>query len=331
MDANATPNEATITSAEPPANDQEAANEMVEGMQKAGQDAEEITMADVIQQASEAADDGLPGTATPAEQPPGEPTDANEPAELNPFLVQQATEMGMAEEDVAAFESDGALGRTLTMMRKYATTAPVKPGDDSGDAPSAAPSEQAKPLVEVSFDEDDEASFPGMTKAMQTLGDAVNNINAQLQTRAQTVDAFMESATESSDADKQRQFDQRVDGLGDEYAPIFGKNAVEIKDGSPELAARITLFNMKGDIEAGRRMRGQPPLPQDRLFKMALSAVASGFTKQLTRRNLEKSVKKRAENVSPVGVQGGSSAPQESRSKSLRRVLHGKAQEYGVG
>lgn len=324
MDAN----EPKIVNVEPPVNDQEAANEVVEEMQTGVQDVENMSMADVIQQAAEAAGDGLPAEKA-VEEPAGEPAGEQSVA-LNPFLVQQAINMGLEEADLDGFTDDDHLSKTLGIMKKHAK-APAPAGDERGDAHAAAPSGQAKPFVEVSFTEEDAELYPGLTKALATMGDALNTMHTQSMERSQKVDTFIERAGESEEAGRQRWFDQQVDGLGEEYAPIFGKSAAELKDGTPTFIARQTLYDMMSDIDNGRKQRGQPPVAQDKLLRMALNAVTSEFNTQLTRRKVSASVKKRAENVSPVGVQGGGSAPQESREKSLRRALHAKAQEYGVG
>lgn len=238
--------------------------------------------------------------------------DAADASTIDKELAIEAKAMGFTDEEIAQFDSDDDLQRALNFhARKYLDGKRASPkADDTkpqGDKPQdkaqtdksgqpdkpQAQGKKPSPLESRTFEKSalnlnpdlvDPEIVEGLTKFHDDLDAKIENLAAAIVTLYQK-DQIREDFSEFDE------FDQFIDGLGDEWADVLGKGPrfglSPDSDVTKNRVKVLTHARQLRDLYGGK-------LPRKQLFKRALAAEFMDKTKQLARKDVSNKLNSRS-------------------------------------
>lgn len=220
-------------------------------------------------------------------------------------LVAEAAAYGL---DKAHFPNAQALRAAVTAFDKQvatwgraAITGEGQPGATStGQQPATPPAAQAK-VTEVISPPSKPSRFdfskivdnfdPELVNVLKSIDEFHEQQRTALEQRFQSVEERYRQADEAA---TEQRLDAFFDGLGEEYATIFGKGAGRaLNPESAELKERGKVLEAADLLCAGYASRGQQPPSEDVLLKKALQLVHGDKADQLATKRITSQVRDR--------------------------------------
>ncbi len=244
------------------------------------------------------------GAASPKEKkddPAGKPPDkdgegeAVKPPEFSDELLTRAVEAGLTDKDVREFGSSRALKHHLDFVERFKKVeAEKKPKEKE-----AATEDEEFPELSEAEDYDPKLvkGWNKLTKTAKELREKVAGFEAREKARSEREASTMH-------AQMLNDFDEAVDGLGDEYAELLGKG--EIKEGTKPFENRAKLFGEMHIIAKSFRESGKPVPGEKELLKRAVANLFSDETETIARKKLSSKLETRKGAILPRPTQRNS-------------------------
>jgi len=297
-------------------------------------DDEEAAKLQAEDAAAEKTAEEVPGVKTEEPKP-----DQEEPKapELELRLKHAAEYMGLTDEQVTAMgdQAEGILSKVADardrISRGFSDLGKPPPAakvDDKDDAEKPKPFDAKTPfdLKKLRFGEDGERVLSDEADAM--IQEQQRQLN---QLREHTV-ALADRLERAEQDVVQKEFDAMEDffvGITEQYGDVYGKgSSLEMAEDSPELQARMTLWNEANAIYEGRRARGMKTNRED-CRKDALSLLQADRIKETARKELEEKVVKRSKQVSAKPRSRKPAAPVKGEQAAVDAVKQ-KITEMGI-
>lgn len=205
-------------------------------------------------------------------------------------LLQRAAELQFTYQDVSELGSNKALAAAIRRT-EVALQASAPPPEQPPPTPSQLDSLIARAEANVAALEQagyDESILEKARIDLEVLTATRDRDVQQQQAFAQQQQASRQQALRERD----RRFDGFVEGLGEEYATLFGKGGTDSL--APTTAERSNREEIRQEmhvIAAGRHHNGLPPLTEDQLFKRALNSAFGDHSKTIARNEVLGKVK----------------------------------------
>lgn len=212
-------------------------------------------------------------------------------------LLGRAEALGLTEAEWQGFSPERLEAFVSGVEARSGTPAPdgeVKPGEEGDEKPvKDKPGQEEATGFQLELDPD--LYEPELVKAFKDL--AAHN-QEELAAMQERVDQLTQQQTTESDDAVGRWFDGFVEGLGPQYADLFGVGpGLELEQGSAHLKNRIAVLK-EMDARYDRAQRDKTDLPDD--DKLARQSVASVFpdkAEQLVTGKIASSVQRRSGQV----------------------------------
>jgi len=216
-------------------------------------------------------------------------TPADDAAESNGIsdeLLDRALELGYTLDEIKGFRSAKSLTKEIDRVEKLQKRLQERQAGKKPAKDEAVPDEEALPepnweeLIELGHD-------PDMIALQKTNWQRAQRAEAQVQQLLQTEQA------RAFEAQCQR-FDDALNGLGEEYAPILGSGRRgDLMTSSPEQAAnRQKVFTKMDVLRRGYEQSGEKVPPEADLIQEAVQASFYKHAQQIARKALTKDIKK---------------------------------------
>jgi hypothetical protein len=241
--------------------------------------------------------------------------DDDESAGLDDAILERAANLGLTREEAEAFETPEALERTLGILEKRL------PQDDGVSGSEAEAGENdAQEGFELEFE--DEALYE--PELIDNLRGMKTHYDQALSAMRQEVEQ-LRSANQANEAQAvTERFERMISDLGDDYEPMLGKGTVDDIDRSGDhFKNRQKLFEQMHVIQSGRVAAKLEPLAEKELFQQAVNHVFNGNLKDLTRKGIAKTLKKRKGQMigRPQGRKGRPLSPDQAAYKAVADKL----------
>lgn len=194
--------------------------------------------------------------------------------EIPKDLLQRALKAGFDPDEAQSFKNPETLERILTLLegRQDVGEKPSKAGKESSPA-----EEEENPFeYKITLDKDEYDLEDG-------LGGELNKLNKHY---AKVLSFLAERLREMETERYTERFDAAIEGLGKEWASVFGEGSIsDIERDSEYFKARQKLAREVETIQQGRARLGRPPLPLKEAVRWALRGA---FEKEMDRIEKEK-------------------------------------------
>ena len=115
--------------------------------------------------------------------------------------------------------------------------------------------------------------------------------DSDIEAQAQATLALLEQSDAATNQQYIEKFDGFVNGLGDEWAPLFGKGGgSSLAPDSMQLQNRFALDETAAQLAAGREIHGQPPLQFDELMARSAMVAFPDFNARTVEQNIEQKI-----------------------------------------
>lgn len=184
-------------------------------------------------------------------------------------LAKKAIDLGLNEEEVAAFDSDEELQKTLSIIESISNE---PEGQEQQTAQSVAkPDEKTETDDSVLKFENEEDVDPELLKAMKNME---KTYKSQISKLEQTVNAMQQQTQKAQQDQFIKRFDSMIDKLGLDFADVFGKGSTD------DLSKRSIAFKNRDAIRARMYAFGKgfveakEPMPDEQqLFDLAVRSL----------------------------------------------------------
>lgn len=278
-------------------------------------------------------DPDAPPAAEGAGDPSGEEPPAAERAasdagdeDVSPFaeypeaLLDRAAQQGMMFDDIASLGSQAALEWAVRMKETQA----AQPG---GTPPAPAPSQEpAAPEADLPEAPDfDKMLEDGESEAVVSMLRQMHEQNVAMR---QQMAQSQQTAAELAAAQKQREIQNTIKGLGEEYAPVVGKDPNSVHRTSREHQNQVMIERVAGYIEEGLKRDGASPMSTADLVQLALAGVAGNHQSQIARSQLRTQIRQNGTQV--TAPPNPTSDPQVTGDEAAVAAVEQKLREFGA-
>lgn len=244
-------------------------------------------------------------TEETAETPAGDDGENSQAAESDPFdvsdeLLDRAVAVGYELDDIRDFKDAKSFEKELARVEKLQQRLQIVKGAKTAAEPEPEP-ESEEPNWDQMIEDGHDPDVIALQKSSWQRAAKAEAMVRQLQQAE-----LQRAALAASD-----RFDDTLNALGDEYAPILGKGRIaELKKASPEIAAnRQKVYSMMEILRIGYQQSGKPVPQESELVQQAFQA---SFVKQ-SQEIARNAIKSRIKNA-------GSQALSRPRSGSSREL-----------
>lgn len=252
---------------------------------------------------SETSDDA---SATESDTEESEETPADSTADSDSFdisdeLLDRAVAVGYELDDIRDFKDAKAFEKELARVERLQQRLQgVKAGTKSAPEPKPDP-ESKEPDWDQMIEDGHDPDVIALQKSSWQRAAAAEAMVRQLQQVE-----LQRAALAASD-----RFDDTLNSLGDEYAPILGKGRLaDLRTSSPEAAAnRQKVYSMMEVLRNGYQQSGQPVPKESELVQQAVQASFVKQSQEIARNAIKRQIKN-----------AGSQALSRPRSGSSREL-----------
>lgn len=199
----------------------------------------------------------------------------------------------MLDERAVRYAEDALRFHTLNQRQQFVAPPPRQDLQPQTPNPGAATEFQIPPPPEG--EEWDDATI-ALIKGLH------DQFNAKLEAQRREIEgtkAFQQQLAEERQkvelARYVKEFDDFVDGLGDEWKPLLGEGSgFQLPKDSLALKNRVHLDSTAKQLQYGRQQQGMPELGQEELLKRALRIAFPQKQEQVVRRQIEEEVSSRS-------------------------------------
>lgn len=283
-----------------------------------------------------------------------------EATELDQSLVSRAKQVGYQDKDIQALASNERLQQAVEYTEGAIRDAQARQQQQTQEQTSQQQTDQAQqPTISADqlrykLDMDEEAllnmgydkefvdhyrkNMEGIAdhyaqlsalqwQAMQSLHNDLQNLSQQHQQYQQQIE---EQRAAQAAEEGERRFDEMVNGLGDEWSPIFGQGAsAQLSQFQPEFQNRSRLYNAVYTLYSGYVNNGMQPPSEEELFNKALQMEFGNQHQQIAQRQAQKqaSFASKQSLSRPHPAQGGPQDPEERAAERVERWFRERRNE----
>lgn len=250
-------------------------------------------------------------------EPPPEPTEPNEEPETkaeegpDQDAVETAKLVGMTDEEVQEHHKAGTLHRELVRRIKAEVGREPEP-EKKPEPEEKRPEGKRKKFKDMFAD----YSQPEVIELAGALDGALEELDELKAFRTQTLEAVKADMA----ARAEREFDETVTSLDEEFNGLFGKGtAADFDRKSPEFKRRSQLFEAAGAIRDALAKLGKPPLSMKELIRKAALMEFGADAKGAARKEVVKALEQRREQTIARG-DGGRFKPATPTDGAIKAV-----------
>jgi len=251
---------------------------------------------------SETSDDA---SATESDTEESEETPADSTADSDSFdisdeLLDRAVAVGYELDDIRDFKDAKAFEKELARVERLQQRLQGVKGEKNTPATEPEP-ESTEPDWDKMIEDGHDPDVIALQKSSWQRATAAESMVRQLQQVE-----LQRAALAASD-----RFDDTLNSLGDEYAPILGKGRLaDLRTSSPEVAAnRQKVYSMMEVLRNGYQQSGQPVPKESELVQQAVQASFVKQSQEIARNAIKRQIKN-----------AGSQALSRPRSGSSREL-----------
>jgi hypothetical protein len=185
-------------------------------------------------------------------------------------LAKEAVDLGLTPEEVAEFENDDELTKTLNIIKSVLADTEDAPAGSQQQAPPDKKVKEDSVPDALKFENEDEID-PGLLKGIKAMQ---KHYEEQIKTLSEKVDAMQSNVTQERQTQFVKRFDDMVDKLGIEFAEVFGKGSTK------DFSKRSMAFKNRDAVRAhmyayarGLSEAGLPIPDEQALFNVALHSL----------------------------------------------------------
>ena len=218
-------------------------------------------------------------TEDKAEEETGEDSDkgddktkADDETKVSDELAKRAIDLGLTEEEIGQFDSDEELEKTVRIIESVVAEEDAAPQVESTQTPAKKKTETEEDTG-IKFENESDID-PEILKALRT----VEQQNKELRETVGKLTSDIQQQQENRQAELQRQFVKRfdgmIDGLGLDFADVFGKGPLD--DLSKRSQAYKNRDAVRGRMYAlgmGFQAANEPVPDEKQLFDLAINSL----------------------------------------------------------
>lgn len=247
--------------------------------------------------------DGIedPSLAPDADEPPAEDAetvgkDAAKPPKdeddgVEEETLNKARDLGFSDQEISELGQ-----KRLDLMLSKIEARQQPPAESAKPPIPAKPAEPAQP--DLDLDKALEGFDPAFVAPIKAIHAQQSAKMAAQEKTISEMKGFVEFLAKHVESQQKREYTDWLDGqfasMGDEYSPLFGKDAGHAMDrASPQLKARMKLLDAMDLIASGYQGRKQQSPSRGELFKQALRMAFGEKTAEAERKKIAGALDKR--------------------------------------
>jgi hypothetical protein len=188
-------------------------------------------------------------------------------------LAKRAIDLGLTEEEIADFESDEELEKTLNIIESVVKEEDAADQSDSAQSTDKKKTKDDEEDTGIKFENEDEID-PEILKGIRSL----EQQNKDLRKEVDELKTGVQQEQQRRQAESQRQFVKRFDGmvdkLGLDFVDVFGKGSLnDLSKRSKAYKNRDTVRGRMYALGVGFQTAEQPIPDEQQLFDLAINSL----------------------------------------------------------